>query len=345
GSYFPDPRLRQLFGRYATYVGASPFSAPGVLMLIAHVEQTGVWLVDGGMTAVARAMEALGQQRGAHYRYGTRALRILVDRGSVVGVELADGERLAADAVVFNGDPAALATGLLGDAVSGSVGRANPRLRSLSAMTFAFKGRSAGRPLAHHTVAFSSAYQAEFDAIFGRGSMPTEPTVYICASDRGAGLAPRAPEGDERIFCLINAPPKGDDATAFDDREIEQCQDRTFSHLQRLGLAMNWEPRALTVTTPRDFHRRFPATGGALYGPVSHGWMASFQRPGSRTRLKGLYLAGGATHPGAGVPMATLSGRLAAQALSADLASMRSSRPVAMSGGMSTASATTDSTR
>ena len=93
---------------------------------------------------------------------------------------------------------------------------------------------------------------------------------------------------------------------------------------------------ALTPTTPARFDRLFPATGGALYGPAVHGPMATFRRPGSRTSIPNLYLAGGATHPGAGVPMAALSGRLAASALMADLGSTRMSRTMAMSGGMST---------
>jgi 1-hydroxycarotenoid 3,4-desaturase len=88
-------------------------------------------------------------------------------------------------------------------------------------------------------------------------------------------------------------------------------------------------------TTPTDFATLFPGTGGALYGPPSHGWRASFQRMGARHAMPGLYLAGGSTHPGPGVPMAALSGRLAAQAVCEDLVSTSSPRPVAMRGGMS----------
>jgi 1-hydroxycarotenoid 3,4-desaturase len=89
------------------------------------------------------------------------------------------------------------------------------------------------------------------------------------------------------------------------------------------------------VTTPADFERLFPGTGGALYGPASDRWNAAFRRPGARTSLPGLYLAGGSTHPGAGVPMALLSGRQAAAALVADRSSTRRSWPVAMRGGTS----------
>ena len=104
GSHFHDPRLRQLFGRYATYVGSSPLAAPATLMLIAHVEQTGVWLVQGGMRRVAQALETLGRSLGAEYRYDTPVRRILTRNDRVHGVELASGETIEADAVIFNGD-------------------------------------------------------------------------------------------------------------------------------------------------------------------------------------------------------------------------------------------------
>jgi 1-hydroxycarotenoid 3,4-desaturase len=92
----------------------------------------------------------------------------------------------------------------------------------------------------------------------------------------------------------------------------------------------------MVATTPSEFEALFPATGGALYGRAPHGAMGSFRRPGARSRMPGLYLAGGSTHPGAGVPMAALSGRQAASAVLADLASTAAYRPAAMRGGMST---------
>jgi 1-hydroxycarotenoid 3,4-desaturase len=360
GRYFHDPRLRQLFGRYATYVGSSPFAAPSTLMLIAHVEQDGVWLVEGGMHRIAVAMADAATRLGAEIRYRCDVSSIAVSGdGRATGVVLADGTRLAADAVVFNGDAAALAQGLAGAAARSAVPVLPPAGRSLSAVTFAMRAEARGFPLARHNVLFSADYRAEFDALVTARRMPADPTVYICAQDRGdedrgdedrgdedrgahVPLAAR-PDGRERLLCLINAPATGDrhDPTLANPwttpEEICRCRTIMERRLAACGLTLTADPSAITVTTPSDFSRLFPGTGGALYGMASHGWTASFRRPAARTRLAGLYLAGGSAHPGAGVPMAALSGRIAAESLLKDLASQRRFRPAATPGGMSTA--------
>jgi len=317
GEHFHDPRLRQLFGRYATYCGSSPFLAPATLMLVAHVERDGVWLVDGGMHQLAVALAGLAANLGATFRYGAHVEEVIVTGHRATGVRLATGERVEADAVLVNGDVAAISSGWFGLDVSRAVPRTPATSRSLSAVTWSMVARTDGFPLLRHSVFFSGDYAAEFDDIFQHARLPAEPTVYVCAQDRDDHGA--AKEGvPERLLCLVNAPPVSD-ATHFDTSEIERCAARAFGLLERCGLRVDRQPENTIVTTPLDFDRLFPATGGALYGRASHGWMASFARPGSRTRVPGLYVAGGSTHPGPGVPMAALSGRLAAAALLADL--------------------------
>ncbi len=319
GDHFRDPRLRQLFGRYATYSGSSPFDAPATLMLIAHVEQQGVWLVEGGMVRLAQALANLAVRQGATLRVDADVAEIAVAGGRAAGVVLASGERIASDAVVCNADCAALAAGAFGPDVGGAVPTAKRDGRSLSAITWALSASTEGFPLTRHNVFFSRDYTAEFDTLFRRGQLPAEPTVYVCAQDRGQPGA--QPDGAaERLLVLVNAPPNGD-RHAFNTMEIEQCATRTFGLLQRCGLTVHRRTEAMTATTPTDFERLFPATGGALYGQAVHGSMAAFRRPGSRSTVPGLYLAGGSVHPGPGVPMAVLSGRLAAARLLRDLAS------------------------
>jgi 1-hydroxycarotenoid 3,4-desaturase len=304
GKHFEDVRLRQLFGRYATYVGSSPFLAPATLMLIAHVEQEGVWLVEGGMRRVADALQALGEANGARYRFNAHVQEIFVQNGRAAGVVLADGERIDADAIIFNGDASALAVGKLGAGVVTAAPAVTAPNRSLSAVTWCIRARAAGFPLLHHNVFFAEDYEAEFSNIFTDRRITAWPTVYVCAQDRGATDAPV--DGPERLLLLINAPADGD-TQAFDTRLYAS---RTWTLLRDCGLELTTE--ASVATGPDGFEALFPASGGALYGRANHGSMASFARPGAASAIPGLYLAGGSVHPGAGIPMAAMSGRLAA---------------------------------
>ncbi|MEY4871147.1 MAG: phytoene desaturase [Pseudomonadota bacterium] len=185
------------------------------------------------------------------------------------------------------------------------------------------------RDLIHHNVLFTEDPGAEFGPI-GRGQMPEAPTLYLCAEDRAAGL----PTGPERFEIIINAPaglPARPEDTA-------RCRTRTFDRLSRMGLTFDPTPEADSLTTPAMLERLFPASQGAIYGRSPEGLMAAFQRPLARTALPGLYLAGGGAHPGAGVPMAALSARHAAEAIMQDRISASTSAPTAMPGGISMAS-------
>ncbi|MEN9888779.1 MAG: Hydroxyneurosporene desaturase [Pseudomonadota bacterium] len=331
GREFRDPRLRQLFARYATYCGSSPWQAPATLMLVAQVEMDGVWSVEGGMGALAQMLARLAREQGAQLRLGCTAQRIEVQQGQVRGVTLGTGEFLPADQVLFNGEAAALRTGLLGPAARTAVPREAPP-RALSAMTWALHAPLTGVALDRHNVFFCPDYAREFEDIFHHQRLPTQPTVYVCAQDRPADLPAGTPE---RVLALVNAPATGDQPH-WRDEDLDACQDTTFRFLHRLGLPLPTDSPGMRRHSPLDFHRRFAASGGALYGQATHGWMGIFKRPGAQTPVRGLYLAGGSVHPGPGVPMAALSGQLAAEAMLANPVSTRRSHPVATFGGMST---------
>ena len=306
---FDAPQLAQLFGRYATYVGGSPQTAPALLALIWRAEAAGVWHIDGGMSALAHALEALARGLGVRFRYDTGVAEVIPGRPMTV---CTPGERLTADAVLFNGDPRALRTGLLGPAAALAVTTAQTEPRSLSAHVLAFAAMAEGPDLAHHTVFFGDDPAAEFDDL-ARGRDPADPTLYVCAQDRGSG----GPEGLERFEIIINAPPV---STASSEGK-DQCLRTILARLTRFGLRFDPAPTVAEMSSPRDFERLFPGSQGALYGRSPAGLTAALKRPRARTRVPGLYLAGGGVHPGAGVPMAALSGRHAAEAMIADLAS------------------------
>jgi 1-hydroxycarotenoid 3,4-desaturase len=317
--HFREPRLQQLFGRYATYCGSSPFAAPATLMLVAHVEQDGVWVVAGGMRRVADALQALGERHGARYRYESTVAEIVSQRGRVTGVTLASGEHHDADIVVFNGDVSALSSGLLGTSVQTAaqgVARAN---RSLSAVTWCAVAHTRGFALDHHNVFFSPDYAREFHKIFVDRNITELPTVYVCAQDRGPGRA-RPTDSSERLLLLINAPADGD--VGFGGASsLDEYAQRAQDVMNACGLSVALDPARTVATSPMGFDGLFPGTGGALYGRANHGPFASFARHGARSKLAGLYLAGGSVHPGPGIPMAAMSGRLAAAAAWDDLVS------------------------
>ena len=314
GTYFRDPRLRQVFGRYASYVGSSPLLATATLMQVAHVERLGVWRVGGGTLRLAEAMAALAAQRGARLRYEARVAGLHIEHGRTAGVVLDDGEVITADRVIANADAAAIGGGRLGAAAARAVPALPANRRSFSALTWAMQARVSGFPLARETVFLAPDPTAEFAQIHHRGRLPSAPSVHVSAQDRDDAGA--APDGPERLLALVSAPAR-EDLRPLDATAIAACTEAAFARLREAGLTLDTE--ATRTTTPADFAARYPGTGGALYGQAVHGWQATFQRPGARTGLPGFLLAGGGIHPGAGVAMAALSGRLAAAAALEDI--------------------------
>ena len=331
---FAEPKLAQLYARYATYVGGVPQQAPALLALVSHAEAQGVWSVEGGMHRLARAIADLAEARGATIRYGQHVTGIETDGTRVTAVTTAT-DRFPTTRVLFNGDPRALTEGLLGTPVARAVARAAVEPRSLSAHVHAFAAAPHGPDLAAHNVFFGNDSMAEFGPL-AKGLVPGDATLYICAQDRGGGLKPPAVE---RFEIIRNAPPTPDsnDATTDNPQETAACHTRTLDRLARFGLTFSPSPRPETMSTPAMFADLFPGSLGALYGRSPAGLTAGLKRPTARTAIRGLYLAGGGAHPGAGVPMATLSARHAAEAILADRTSTSTSPRAATHGGTSTA--------
>ena len=297
GRFFKDQRLRQLFGRYATYCGSSPFEAPATLMLVADVEASGVWRLAGGMRKLAVALEHCARSLGATFHYDTDVARVEIANGCVSAVIDSEGSRHACQSLIVNADSAAVALGYFGREIEHTVRIPKQRERSLSAITWCGHIKSQGVPLEHHTVFFSDSYQSEFGQL-ASGSAD-DPTVYICD------------QGKDRKLILINAAADGQDIPVG-------TEGKAAGRLAKSGLFVDFESGDFIRRGPKEFASLYPATYGALYGKASHGWLATFLRPQARTKIPGLYLAGGSTHPGPGVPMAALSGMRAAEALLSD---------------------------
>ncbi|WP_293447435.1 1-hydroxycarotenoid 3,4-desaturase CrtD [Planktotalea sp.] len=315
---FSEPRLAQLFARYATYVGGVPDASPALLSLIWNAENQGVWHVKGGMHQLALSIASCAKKFGAAFQYGAKVTRVEMKSDAVCAVHT-EAARIPVDAVLFNGDPAALQCGLLSSAVIPAVPMQDPR--SLSASVMSFAAKPDGIPLSAHNVFFADDPKREY-APLAKGQHQTDPTLYICAQDRFAGSAP---VGLERFEIILNSPPidpADPQVPAQLEKARQQCQTQILDRLKHFGLTFSPTPQPSAVTLPQDFNRMFPASGGSLYGRSPHGMMAAFKRPTARTAVTGLYLTGGGSHPGAGVPMATLSATHAVAAILSDLTSI-----------------------
>ncbi len=291
-----DPRLRMVIERFATYAGADPRRAPAALAVAGWVEHAfGAWHVRGGIYRLVEALERRVLSLGAGVRYDTPVDALLLDGGRVNGVSTAEGH-VAADAVVWGGDALVLDR-LLGHPTQPE------RERSLSgfALMLGLRGNTSG--LVHHAITFPADYDAEFDDVFVARRLVRDPTLYVsasCATDPS-----QAPAGCENWFVLVNAPAGGSTANeSAADAYAEQL-------VQRLGVGSRVEVRARR--TPLDLERQTGAVGGAIYGAAPHGRLGTLRRPGPVVRgVRGLYRVGGTAHPGGGLPLVALGGRIVA---------------------------------
>lgn len=302
-AHLKSPYLRQLFNRYPTYVGSSPYASPATLLVIPYIEYAfGGWYVKGGLYKIVEALLKLCDATGVETYTNTAVERITVTNGAATGVLLSTGEALRADIVVMNGD-AACANALLGKTVYDD----HAHQRSMSGVVLLIGVGKRIRSMHHHTVYFSSDYRNEFSDIFERRRFPEEPTVYVSAPS----LADRslAPENGEALFVMANAPATGEDNW---DTQLCELRSRMLGTLRRGALILD---DADTVTeqiwTPQTFARRYRMPGGAIYGTHSHGWRKAFLRPSNKDKsVRGLYYVGGSTHPGGGTPTVLLSAKI-----------------------------------
>ncbi len=294
-----DARLRMVIERFATYAGGDPRRAPAALALAGYVEHAfGAWHVRGGLYQIVGALARRLQSLGGELRTDTRARRIAVERGHVTAVET-DGETVACGAIVADNDAAALRRDLLGEPDRGK--RAGERSLSGFALMLAVEGDHPG--LAHHNILFPADYDAEFDDVFRARRPVRDPTLYVGVSSK---TEPADAAEGENWFVLVNAPSIGGGA------DWDAYEAHVLERLAARGLRPDVAARARR--SPADLERETGAPGGAIYGRAPHGRLGSLKRPGNVSRApRGLYLVGGTTHPGGGLPLVVLSARIVAR--------------------------------
>ncbi len=310
-SYFQSPKLQQLFNRYATYNGSSPYQTPATFALVPYVEfGLGAWYVKGGMYEIPKALEKLAKEFGVTIYTESLVEKIEIENGKVVGVRVG-GEVFGCDYVVANSDAVETYRNLIDKKARKSF--SNRKIAQIEPSCSGFVlllGTKKQYPqLAHHNIFFSNDYKAEFEAIFNEKRPAENPTIYVCASSKTDET--QSPEGHENLFVLINAPYTSDKTDW--QTEAQNYRDLIVKKLEDFGLedlesSIDFEQ----IITPEDFEKKYRANKGSIYGVSSNGIFSAFLRPPNKAKnIENLYFVGGATHPGGGIPLVLLSGKMA----------------------------------
>lgn len=306
--WFKDARVVQLFNRYATYNGSDPYQAPATLNIIPHLEHNiGAYLADGGMHSVTKALYQLAQEVGVKFEFGSAVSKILVEGKQATGVEVNKQLRGGYDIIVSNMDVVNTYRKLLPDLNEPT--RITHQPRSSSAMIFYWGIKKQFPQLDVHNILFAKDYPAEFKALFTDGTVYHAPTTYLYISNKENPAD--APEGCENWFVMVNAP----NNTGQDWQALRQSTRQNILAKLKAQLGEDIEPLIETedVLDPVLIEQRTSSYQGSLYGSSSNNMFAAFLRHANySSQLSNLYFCGGSAHPGGGIPLCLLSGRIVA---------------------------------
>ena len=314
----PEHRVAQMIDHFTQYVGSNPYGSPAVLCGIGHMQtEEGIWYPMGGTRAVPEALTKLASELGVELRPHTKVIDFHTTSGKVTGLTTGEGEMFEFDAVVSNSDSVRTFRELVGGRPLETFQKRRKYEPACSGVVLYLGLKERYEHLLHHDFVFSRDPEEEFDAIYKRGEPAPDPTVYIAAT---AGTEPAtAPEGGEALYCLVHTPylRPGHDW----DKMFPEYRQVILDKLKRTAGLTDIEDRIVfeDKLTPTDIDRRYHVLNGAIYGLASHGRFFGAFKPANRSKdIDGLYLAGGAAHPGPGMPMVLMSGWIAADTLDQD---------------------------
>lgn len=300
-----EPHLVQLFNRYATYNGSSPYKTPGIMSMIPHLElHLGTYFPKGGMHSITTSLYELALRQGITFHFGQKVEKIVVKKQRANGIQVKDKQHHA-DVIVSNMDIFSTYEKLLPDQPHPK--RTLSQERSSSAVIFYWGIRKQFPELDLHNIFFSADYQKEFTNLFEHKTLFDDPTVYInITSKEEPG---DAPTGCENWFVMVNAPGDyGQDWNAL----VAQVRQNIINKINRL-LGTDIEPliEVEDVLTPPLIEKRTSSYRGALYGTASNSKFTAFLRhPNFSSQIKQLYCSGGSVHPGGGIPLCLLSAKI-----------------------------------
>jgi diapolycopene oxygenase len=327
--HIPDARAAQMIDHFTQYVGSSPEASPAVLCGIAHMQtQEGVWYPMGGTRAIPLALIKLAEELGVEFRVECDIASIDTAGKSVVGVTLTTGEAVELDAVVSNCDAVRTHRELLqGHPLPLSLSRKVDVEPACSGVVLYLGLRERYEHVLHHNFVFSADPHDEFEWIYKRGMPAPDPTCYVCApSSSEPGVAP---PGGEALYVLVHTPYLRPNHNWSE--MLPEYRDVILNKLERTGGMVGIRDRIVTedALTPEGIHNRYRVLNGAIYGVASHGkYLGAFKAANRSKDLLGLYLAGGAAHPGPGMPMVMMSGWIAADSLDQDALKAQARKPV-----------------
>ncbi|MFZ0391369.1 MAG: phytoene desaturase family protein [Calditrichia bacterium] len=308
--HFSDPRLVQLFDRFATYNGSDPFRAPAILNLISHVEMTlGGYYIRGGMYRLVEALQSVAEQLGVQIHTGLPVKKIAVEQGLAIGIH-AEGEFIKGDYILCAIDERIAAERLLQQPSS----RRKHYEPSLSGMVFLWGMNKQFPQLSQHNIFFSADYLREFRQIFRESAAPDDPTIYLSISSRID--TSHAPANGENWFVMVNMPANPNNLDWNETRR--QIRSKVFRKLQKSGIDAVSHIKTEKCLTPRYFAYKLGSYQGSIYGSAFNHPLSAFLRPGNRNKkIANLFYAGGSVHPGGGIPLVMQSSKIAASLLAA----------------------------
>ncbi|WP_299213439.1 1-hydroxycarotenoid 3,4-desaturase CrtD [uncultured Aquimarina sp.] len=312
-SSFKDPKLVQFFDRFATYNGSSPYLTPGIMSMIPHLEQYyGTFFPKGGMHSITKSLYQLALDLGVTFHFESKVDQIVVKKKRAIGVTIGN-KYLEADIIISNMDIVPTYRKLLPDQKPPEKTLKQPR--SSSALIFYWGIKKEFPKLDLHNIFFSKNYKEEFQYIFEKKQVSNDPTVYINITSKNE--VNDAPEGCENWFVMINVP--GNEGQKWDEI-IDQSRKNILDKLSGV-LRCNIEELIQTeqVLDPRSIERNTQSYQGSLYGSSSNNKYAAFLRhPNFSKSIKNLYFCGGSVHPGGGIPLCLLSGKIVSELIQND---------------------------
>jgi len=320
--FIAEPNTAQMLDHMVQYVGSSPDASPAILTAIGHMQmQEGIWYPMGGTRAVPEALVKLATEFGVTFHVSTDVAKILTANDkhqAVTGLVTTDGTAYEFDAIVSNEDAVRTHRELLAKTAAAKEFEHKRNYEPACSGVVLYLGlKKRYEHLAHHDFVFSRDPEEEFHHIYDLGEPAPDPTCYLACTARSDPAS--APEGGEAMYVLVHTPylrPHHDWSKMFPAyRQV------ILDKLKRTAGCEDIEERIVFehALTPQDIHDRYRVLNGAIYGISSHGrFMGAFKPANRSSDVDGLYLAGGAAHPGPGMPMVMMSGWIAADSLDAD---------------------------